>query len=170
MTAPMIVNLGERITLVKNRGQGLPRPPAGVPHDARHETANALHSAAVRLLRRARTADTSMDLDGPRASVLSVLVFGGPLPVSRLAALEQVSPPAITKTVAALEAAGLATRTRSTQDARVVLVAATTAGRRLLEHGRAARVRLVADLLYPLSEADIRTLRRAAEIIARLGA
>ena len=110
-----------------------------------------------------------MDLDGPRASVLSVLVFGGPLPVSRLAALEQVSPPAITKTVAALEAAGLATRTRSTQDARVVLVAATTAGRRLLEHGRAARVRLVADLLHALSEADLRTLRRASEIMAHLG-
>ena len=44
------------------------------------ETADLLHSAALRLLRRARTADREMDLDGPRASALSVLVFGGPLP------------------------------------------------------------------------------------------
>jgi DNA-binding MarR family transcriptional regulator len=127
--------------------------------------ADALHSAAVRLLRRARTADTEMDLDGPRASALSVLVYGGPLPLTRLAAAEQVSPPAMTKTVAALEAAGLASRRRSTEDRRVVLVHATPAGRRLLERGRAARVRLVAALIADLSERDRRTLDRAAHIL-----
>jgi len=84
--------------------------------------------------------------------------------------MEQVSPPAITKTVTALEAAGLATRTRSTQDRRVVLVAATDAGRALLHRGRAARVRLVAGLLADLPERDRRTLHRAAELILdRLG-
>src|SRR2546422_990817 len=36
-----------------------------------------------------------MNLDGPRAS----LVFGGPLPVSRPAKIERVTPPAITKLV-----------------------------------------------------------------------
>jgi DNA-binding MarR family transcriptional regulator len=106
-----------------------------------------------------------MDLDGPRASALSVLVFGGPLPLSRLAAVEQVSPPAMTKTVAALEAGGLASRTRSTEDGRVVLVAATDAGRALLERGRAARVRMVADLIAHLPERDRHTLARAAAII-----
>jgi len=145
---------------------GLPALPAGVPDDERHETANLLHSAALRLLRSARTADGVLDLDGPRASVLSVLVFAGPLPVTRLAELEQVSPPAITKTVAALESAGLALRTRSIDDRRVVLVSATPAGRRLLEHGRAARVRAVADLFASASPAQLRTLRRAAALIA----
>jgi DNA-binding MarR family transcriptional regulator len=133
----------------------------------RHETADRLHSAAVRLLRRARTADVGMDLDGPRASLLSVLVFAGPQPVGRLAEIEQVSPPAITKLVAALEAAGLAVRERSPDDRRVVLVAATPAGRDLLERGRAARVRVVADLLYGLPDRDLATLRRAATILAR---
>ena len=47
----------------------------------------------------ARDADVEMDLDGPRASALSVLVFGGPVALGRLAAIEQVSPPAITKTM-----------------------------------------------------------------------
>jgi DNA-binding MarR family transcriptional regulator len=131
-------------------------------------TANALHSSALRLLRRARTADTAMDLDGPRASALSVLVFGGPLPLTRLAAVEQVSPPAMTKTVAALEAAGLVTRTRSDPDRRIVLVAATDAGRALLEQGRAARVRVVADLIGSLPESDISALQRAAELIGSL--
>jgi DNA-binding MarR family transcriptional regulator len=147
---------------------GVPGLPAGVPADAAHKTANALHSAALRLLRHARTADATMDLDGPRASALSVLVFGGPMPIGRLAALEQVSPPAITKTVTALEAAGLATRSLSTQDRRVVVVAATPAGRALLERGRAARVAAVAALLADLPPRDLRTIARAAALIAHV--
>jgi DNA-binding MarR family transcriptional regulator len=151
--------------MVKQPAQ-LPDRPAELPADARHETANLVHSAALRLLRRARTADAEMDLDGPRASLLSVLVFAGPRSVGRLAELEQVSPPAITKLVTALEAAGLASRERAPHDRRVVLVAATEAGRRLLERGRAARVRSVAELLDGLAERDLAALRRAAEIIA----
>src|SRR5262245_60830505 len=106
-----------------------------------------------------------MDLDGPRASALSVLVFGGPLPLGRLAELEQVRPPAMTKTVSALEAAGLAARERSAGDRRVVLVSATAAGRVVLARGRAARVRRVHKLISDLPERDRRTLHRAAELL-----
>jgi DNA-binding MarR family transcriptional regulator len=147
---------------------GLPEPPAGLPDDPTVRTANALHSAALRLLRRARSADTEMDLDGPRASALSVLVFAGPLPLTRLADIEQVTPPAISKTVTALEAGGLASRTRTDRDRRVVLVAATDDGRALLERGRAARVRVVADLIGSLPESDVKVLHRAAELIGDL--
>jgi DNA-binding MarR family transcriptional regulator len=152
---------------VKNSGQ-LPPLPAGLPVDDRFETANVLHSAALRLLRRARTADASMDLDGPRASALSVLVFAGPLPIGRLAAAEQVSAPAITKTITALVASGLVERLPSATDRRVVLVRATPKGRALLERGRAARVRVVAMLLAGLTERDRQTLHRSAAIIARI--
>lgn len=155
--------------MVKDSGQArLPPLPRGLPADPAHMTANALHSAALRLLRRARSADVDMDLDGPRASALSVLVFGGPLPIGRLAAMEQVSAPAITKTVAALERDGLAERARSAADRRVVLVRATAKGRTLLERGRAGRVRVVAGLLEGLTERDSRTLQRASLIIASL--
>jgi DNA-binding MarR family transcriptional regulator len=153
--------------MVKESGQHLPGRPAGIPADDLHETANALHSAAVRLLRRARTGDVGMDLDGPRASLLSVLVFAGPQPATRLAQIEQVSPPAITKLVTALEADGLVVRERSSDDRRVVLVAATDAGRDVIERGRVARVRAVADLLDGISTRDLATLHGAAEIIAR---
>ena len=151
--------------MVKDLGQQFPDVPAGLTDDETTRTANLLHSAALRLIRRARADDTGMDLDSPRASALSVIVFGGPLPVSRLAKLEQVSPPAITKTVTALEAAGLVRRRQSAEDRRVVLVEATAAGRVLLERGRAARVRAVARLISDLSERDRRTLLRAAELI-----
>jgi DNA-binding MarR family transcriptional regulator len=110
--------------------------------------------------------DVNLDLDGPRASLLSVLVFAGPLPVTKLAELEQVSAPAITKTVTALESAGLAHRERSASDQRVVLVSATSAGRRLLERGRAARVRAVAAVLADTTEEQLSTIRDAADLIA----
>jgi DNA-binding MarR family transcriptional regulator len=145
----------------------LPAPPPGVPPDDRHEIANSLHSVAVRLLRQVRRVDVGMHLDGPRASLLSVLVFAGPQPVTRLAKIEQVTPPAITKLVTALEGDGLVSRERSPDDRRLVLVVATAAGRRLLEQGRAARVRAVADLLDGASLDDLVTLRDAADIIAR---
>lgn len=87
-----------------------------------------------------------------------------------MAEAEQVSAPAITKLVSALEAAGLAQRERSTADRRVVIVSATPAGHRLLEQGRAARVRQIADLLNGADDRELATLRRAADIIAgRLG-
>ncbi|HEV2780776.1 MAG TPA: MarR family transcriptional regulator [Actinophytocola sp.] len=134
------------------------------------DTADLLHSATVHLLRRAATADVGMNLDGPRASLLSVLVFGGPQPISRLAEAERVSPPAITKLVDALEAAGLVRRNRSTADRRIVLVEATPAGRRILQRGRAARVNLIATLLAGATRTELATLERAAKIIeSRLG-
>jgi DNA-binding MarR family transcriptional regulator len=151
--------------MVNDLSQRLPELPAGLPRDDRHKTANLVHSAAVRLLRTARAADTDLDLDGPRASLLSVLVFAGPQPVTKLAELEQVSAPAITKMVSALESAGLAQRERSETDRRVVLVSATPAGKHLLERGRAARVRTIAALLTDATEAQLQTLRAAPGVI-----
>jgi DNA-binding MarR family transcriptional regulator len=152
--------------MVNDPGQRLPELPAGLPRDDQHETANLVHSAAVRLLRAARAADADLDLDGPRASLLSVLVFAGPQPVTKLAVLEQVSAPAISKMVSALESAGLAKRSHSETDRRVVLVSATPAGKRLLERGRAARVRVIAALLADVTEAELQTLRAASDVIA----
>ena len=152
--------------MVNDSRQRLPELPAGLPKDGQHETANLLHSAAVRLLRTARAADADLDLDGPRASLLSVLIFAGPQSVTRLAELEQVSAPAITKMVSALESTGLARRERSETDRRVVLVSATPDGKRLLERGRAARVRAIAALLADATEAQLQTLRAASDVIA----
>lgn len=88
------------------------------------------------------------------------------MPIGQLADVEQVSAPAITKTVAALEADGLVERRRSTSDRRVVTVAATPAGRATLERGRSARIRRVATLLDGLSADDLAVLARAARLIS----
>ena len=68
--------------------------------------------------------------------------------------------------VTALESAGLAQRERPETDRRVVLVSATPAGKRLLESGRAARVRAIAALFADATEAQLHTLRTASDVIA----
>lgn len=133
----------------------------------RQAAADAMHSAALHLMRAVRKVDYGMKLDGPRASALSVLVFGGPKPISSLAELEQVSSPAITKMVTSMEEQGLVWRGPSEFDRRVVLVNATAAGKKVLERGRAARVRAVGELFDELSEDELDTVRQAAELIER---
>src|SRR5260370_2502082 len=81
-----------------------PRRPPGEPRAA--AVADQLHSAAIRLLRRVRLEDDGMGLTAPLASALSVIVFGGPLPIGALARAEQVRPPTISRVVAQLERRG----------------------------------------------------------------
>jgi DNA-binding MarR family transcriptional regulator len=109
-----------------------------------------------------------MDLDGPRASLLSILTFAGPQTMSRLAEMERVTPAAITKLVTALEGKGLVRRTRDDGDRRVVRVEATAMGKARLEAGRNERVLLISALLKQLSKEDRETVARAASIIDEL--
>jgi DNA-binding MarR family transcriptional regulator len=147
----------------------LPDIPAGVTADAVHETASMVNSVSIRLLRRiAETDQAATGLTGPKASALSVLVYGGPRPIGELAAIEQVTPAAMTKTVDALEAAGLARRDRSGDDRRVVRVETTAAGREALERGRSARVEVLARLLADATDDDLELIRQTMNKLADL--
>jgi DNA-binding MarR family transcriptional regulator len=127
--------------------------------------ADRLHSASIHLLRRVRVVDAEMGLTPERASLLSVLVFGGPRTASQLAAAEQVTPPAITRIVSALERAGLVAREAVPGDRRLVRVRATAAGARLLRAGRRRRVAMLARLVGDLTPAELETLDRAAGLL-----
>ncbi len=106
-----------------------------------------------------------MGLTAPRASVLSVLVFRGPVTMSALAEAEQVRPPTITRLVDGLERRGLVRRVGDRDDGRVQLVEATAAGKRLLQKGRARRVARLARGVASLSADDQRVLARAADLM-----
>src|SRR5512134_500819 len=138
-------------------------PPAAVV-----ETADRLHSAAIRLLRRLRTEDARTGLSAPRLSALSVVVFRGPLTLSALAAAEQVRPPTITRLVQQLERDGLLERLADPGDRRVTRVVATPAGKRLLAAGRERRVQRLAADIARLSARDQQALRRALDVLWRL--
>jgi len=130
--------------------------------------ANALHSAAIHLLRRLRKEDEQAGVGPARLSLLSVLVFGGPMRLSDLARAEQVKPPTITKLVAALEADGLVKRRGDGSDARAYRVEATRRGTALLHHARRRRVGRLAAALRGVSGAELAALRHAADIVERV--
>jgi DNA-binding MarR family transcriptional regulator len=130
--------------------------------------ADRIHSAAIHILRRVRREDPGMGLSGPRASALSVVVFGGPVTLGALAAAEQVRPPTMTHLVRALERMGLVTRVPDPDDGRIVRIAATRRGKALLEAGRARRVSALSRQLRTLPKRDLAVLARAADLLDAL--
>lgn len=134
------------------------------------DVAERLHSAAIRLLRRLRKSDDAMGLAAPKASALSVLVFGGAMTLKDLAAAEQVRAPTMSRVVTELEAEGLATKTVDSGDRRSVQIAATAKGRKLLLAGRERRLRVLAAEIEGLPNNQQAVLSEAANIIAGLNA
>jgi DNA-binding MarR family transcriptional regulator len=129
------------------------------------ELAFQLHSAVLHLMRRIRHEDDVLGLSAPRLSALSTVAFGESRTLGEMARMEQVTPPTMTRMVAALERDGLVLRTTDRADKRVVRVAATAKGRRLIEQGRSARVAFLAQHVSGLSSADRSALRRAADLM-----
>lgn len=129
------------------------------------ELADRLHSAAIHVLRRVRTVDPESGVTAARLSALSVAVHAGPLPVGDLAGREQVSAPTMSRMLSAMEEEELVRRRPSPDDGRVVLVEATSRGRRILERARERRVRELADALEGLIPEDREILRRAVRVL-----
>ena len=136
-------------------------------HDAipDKELAARVHSAALHLLRRLAQEDRATGVSAPRLSALSVLVFGGPRTIGSLAAIEGVTPPTMTRLVAATVADGLIERLPDPSDGRVVRVQASATGRSLLLTGRDRRVATLAAMIAPLTPKERRRLGAAAEIM-----
>lgn len=144
----------------------MPKPVPSRP--APPQVADRIHSAAIHLLRRLRKQDDAIGLTAARMSALSVVVFGGPVTMGRLAEAEQVSGPTVTRLLAGMERDGLLKRSRDAQDRRVVWINATPKGARLLQEGRRRRVAALAGELAALEPADLALLARAAELIERI--
>jgi DNA-binding MarR family transcriptional regulator len=136
--------------------------------DPSSHAADRLHSAAIHILRRLRTADAASGLSGPRLSALSVIVFAGPVTLTQLANAEQVRPPTMTRMVADLERLGLVERLAHPTDRRAQQIQATARGRTLLQEGRRRRVAHLAEAIARLPARDREVLRRAAELLDRI--
>jgi len=132
------------------------------------ETAELLHSAAIRVLRMVRTEDAQAGIGPAQLSALSVLVFGGAKTVSELATLEQVRPPTMSRIVEGLAQKKLVQRVDDEADRRTVRVRATAKGEKLMQAGKARRVRALAERFEALSPGDVKTLFTAAQLMLRL--
>ena len=136
-----------------------------VPDD---ELAARVHSAALHLLRRLAQEDRATGVSAPRLSALSVLVFDGPRTIGALANVEGVTPPTMTRLVAAMAADGLVERLEDPADRRVVRVQASAAGRAVLLGGRDRRIATLAAMVKPLTPKERRRLDAAAATIERM--
>jgi len=107
-----------------------------------HELAARLRITVARLARLLRN-QAEAGISPSQLSALASLGLSRELTLGELAAAERVQPPTMTRIVAALEEAGLVTRTVDAGDRRVARVALTSAGRGLLERARADRKSVV---------------------------
>jgi DNA-binding MarR family transcriptional regulator len=117
-------------------------------------TARDLNSAAIHLLRGMRAVDRVAGLTPARLSALSVLVFGGPCTLGRLARAEDVSGPTMTRIVDGLVSLGFAERGEHPESARQVLITPTDAGVALMHEAAQRRVDVIVAALRSLPEPD----------------
>ncbi|MGN2638774.1 MarR family winged helix-turn-helix transcriptional regulator [Nocardia takedensis] len=105
--------------------------------DGFDEFVRASHELFVAMRRnRGRLAQTRSGLSPSQLGLLDAVADRGPMPVGRIAAYAGVAGPTATRMLKQLEADGVVTRERSSQDERRVDVALTDHGRELVDRQR----------------------------------
>jgi DNA-binding MarR family transcriptional regulator len=141
-----------------------PGPAHGRPTEG--ELAARLRLLIMRLQRRLRV-EAEDELTPSQVAALVSVERHGPLTLGRLAEIERVTPPSITRVVAALEAAGLVSREADPGDRRVARVSITPDGTLLLQRNRTRKTAFLAERLAELGEADLAAVRDALPVLER---
>jgi DNA-binding MarR family transcriptional regulator len=134
------------------------------------ERAAQLRTAIVRTARRLRqeaAAETS-GLTPTSVAALATIERHGPLTPSEIAAIERVKRPTITRTLGCLEREGLIARAPDPADGRSSLVSVNGAGRERLRRLRGRKNAYLARRMRELTDEEVETLERAAEILERM--
>jgi DNA-binding MarR family transcriptional regulator len=132
--------------------------------------ASALRVSVARLSRRMRSERHPENelLPVGQLSVLGALFRHGECTVGELAALEQVQPPSMTRTVNCLVDGGYVVRRKNESDGRQVVVALSPKGVETLAGDRRRRDAWLAQRLRELTPEERTVLRQAAPILERL--
>jgi DNA-binding MarR family transcriptional regulator len=101
-------------------------------------------------------------------AALATIERHGPLTPSEVAKIERVKRPTITRTLRCLEREGLVDRTRDPADGRSSLVSVNGAGRERLRRLRGRKNAYLARRMKDLTDGEVETLERAAEILERM--
>jgi DNA-binding MarR family transcriptional regulator len=101
------------------------------------------------------------------AGILGALE-AGPMRITELAASQALAQPTVTQLVARLEDQGQVGRERHPDDGRVVLVSLTAAGRTALDGLRDAYRASLREALAGRSDADVRALAKATDMLGEL--
>jgi DNA-binding MarR family transcriptional regulator len=121
----------------------------------------------MRLARRLRQ-QTVGDMSPTLVSALATVERHGLVTLGRLAELERVKRPSVTRVVAALDERGLVACQSDAADRRVRRVAISAAGRRLLQRNRTRKTAYLTRQLGDLSHDEVAALTGAVEVLERL--
>ena len=133
------------------------------------QLAATLRDAITRFNRRLRQTRPMGDLTITQLSALTSLELAGALSHRELAEVERIQPPTLTKIVAKLEDRGLVQRSPHPTDGRQVILSATESGRAVVAETKRARDEWLARRLSALTADERDTLKRAADILGRIG-
>ncbi len=130
--------------------------------------ASEVRVAIGRLARRLRQEGAKGQLSASQLSALFSVERLAPVRLVDLAAAEAIAPPSLTRTVTALEEAGLVTRTADADDRRCARITLTAAGRVRLRRIRSERTAWLQRRLDSLSAADRDVLAGALPVLTAL--
>jgi DNA-binding MarR family transcriptional regulator len=149
--------------------QGTGALPVSAANDARAAAATEVLRGVISLARRLRLERNEAGLTALELSVLGHLHRRGPLTPGELATAERVQPQSLTRTLAALEAAGLVSRQPDPADGRRSLLAIAEPGLTALRTEMTQRdAWLAAAMAAELSTTEIGLLRLAGSLLERL--
>ena len=137
----------------------------GQPTSLAH-LASDLRLACMRISRRVRFESTQAV--APHQFSVMARLEGTALTPRELAAIERVSPPSMTRTVAALVERGLVTRQNDPLDGRQVFISLTPQGLLLLKETRRKRDAWMATRLRGISADEREVLVKASVILTRV--
>jgi DNA-binding MarR family transcriptional regulator len=133
----------------------------GVGTEELTEAGRRLNSFAIHLLRAMHRVDAESGLTPARLSALSVLHFGGPRTLGRLARDEEVTSATMSRLVDALSDLGLAERGPHPDHGGMVVVSATEAGSVLMRAAAQRRIEVIAGALGDLPARERRSVLQA---------
>ena len=133
------------------------------------ELSPRLRMVTVRLYRLFRQqADPDSELSQSLISALATINRCGPITLGRLAELERVQPPSMTRIVAKLEDRGLVVREIDASDRRIARVQVTPKAATVLSELRSRRTEFLASRLAELTPAELAALEAALPALERL--
>ncbi|WP_324650557.1 MarR family transcriptional regulator [Georgenia sp. H159] len=135
---------------------------------SRTDLATELRVTVLRLSRKIRSEAVAGDLSEAQYCVLAGLSHHGPTTPRALAERDGVQPPTMTRTIAALEGAGLVARSAHPTDGRQVHIELTDAGVDVVTETRRLRNAWMDDMLRGLSAKDRTTLEKAVAILRQV--
>jgi DNA-binding MarR family transcriptional regulator len=142
-------------------------PAASTLIEVDRDLVESLRLAVGRLARRLRQQNEG-EITASQFSALSSIAHYGPITLGRLASVERLRPPSVTRVVTSLEESGLVARRPDPDDRRVCRVEVTGLGRDLLERSRTRKDAYLATRLATLAPRELAVLRKATPVLERL--